>query len=157
MIQFIQRDQRRDVKSNFFLVFVRTQQYIFLMDEEEKYWSNLEQIYVHNVYEQISTKYDELLNLSQKFQEQNSMGEECVDKVSKRAENEIIKSSKSKADSLREVYRSSKTSKNNERTLSNQFSFGKNEIRHICNLWPKVKKFIQKIEPYSLIGTIYSI
>jgi hypothetical protein len=33
-------------------------------DREEKYWSNLEKVYVHNVYENISSKYDEFLKLS---------------------------------------------------------------------------------------------
>lgn len=34
------------------------------MDKEEKYWSKLEKIYVHNVYENISSRYDEFLKIS---------------------------------------------------------------------------------------------
>lgn len=34
------------------------------MEQEEKYWSNLEKLYVHNVYEKISHQYGEFIKLS---------------------------------------------------------------------------------------------
>lgn len=34
------------------------------MDREEQYWSNLEKLYVHNVYEKISHRYGEFIKLS---------------------------------------------------------------------------------------------
>ena len=39
------------------------------MDEEEKYSLNLEKIYVHNVYESISTQYDEFFKSTQLIKE----------------------------------------------------------------------------------------
>jgi hypothetical protein len=114
------------------------------MNEEEKYCSNLERVYVHEVYEKISSKYDELLNLSQRsaFERLHvSPGHPAADG---RSEPQSLAANK--ADALREAFkesRRSKSSKNEQLKTSSAFK---------CNIWPKVKKFLLNIEPYSLIG-----
>lgn len=45
------------------------------MDDEEKYYSNLEQLYVHNVYESISHHYDEFFEISRQNSRKNVINE----------------------------------------------------------------------------------
>lgn len=45
------------------------------MDDEEKYYSNLEQLYVHNVYESISHNYDEFFKISRQNLNKNEINE----------------------------------------------------------------------------------
>lgn len=108
------------------------------MEEDEKYWSNLEKIFVHNVYERISSKYDELLHLSQ-IKHQTDTNTDVNDSTS-RFENRIIMARKK---SELEINKKEKKDKNG--TISNR----KNE-------WPKVRLFLLQIEPYSLIGKFFS-
>ncbi len=106
------------------------------MDQEEKYHVNLEKLYVHNVYESISTNYEEFLNLGR------ANGATIVDEINK--------------DSGAFV----NTVKRNGVNGCGEVGFGEREQRSfkskgpMYRAWPKVKKFILKLEPGSLIADV---
>jgi hypothetical protein len=123
------------------------------MDEESKYCSNLERVYVHEVYEKISSKYDELLNLSQRsaFERLHIWHDH-----SENDPNKQIDSPSNTAESLREAFKDSKNNKLNSADLNGSLNDDfKTPSAFKCNIWPKVKKFLLNIEPYSLIGKNY--
>ncbi|CAF0712529.1 unnamed protein product [Brachionus calyciflorus] len=106
------------------------------MDEDENYWSNLEQVFVHNVYERISSKYDEFLKLSQvRHTNDNDLNNNDVDKLINN-ENYAFK-----LKHLKSVYKKQIEKKNGNIQFKN-------------NEWPKVRHFILQIEPYSLIADV---
>jgi SAM-dependent methyltransferase len=100
------------------------------MDEEEKYWRDFEKVYVHNVYECISSKIDEFEEISKNNPK----------KTTDSAENGTDINSK---DNL--------FTAQNKDGLDNRLRI-KNEKSH--QPWPKVKKFLLKLEPNSLIADI---
>lgn len=105
------------------------------MDEDEKYWSNLERVYVHNVYESISSKYDEFFKLSQiRYYNKNHTNNDNTDSDSN------LNSPK-----LKKPLQLSKL-----KNLENH----KHKNQHKHNEWPKVRQFLLQIDPYSLIGII---
>lgn len=110
------------------------------MGEEEKYWRDFEKVYVHNVYECISSKIDE-------FEELTKNG--CNN------DQKIIKSSSTDPEnpSLQNGMIVSKDLLTVEKTNGlNQSLKNKNKRSH--QPWPKVKKFLLKLEPNSLIADI---
>lgn len=156
------------------------------MDKEERYWSNLEKVYVHNVYENISSRYDDFLKLSKLSYYESKDGEDWSDSSNKET------SSKSKSEDQKLIITTNSNGikycqldneincltldlNNNNNNLSNinspglklkhkQFKVvqsvhngggGSHNHKHSKhNPWPKVKKFILKLERYSLIGRI---
>jgi hypothetical protein len=86
--------------------------------EKEKYWVNLESIFVHHVYDNISSQYDNYYKIGSNT---NQVSEKCTDlDLAKRG-----------------------------RSMSPKIS---NKVLYIA--WPKVKKFIDKLEPNSLIADV---
>lgn len=103
------------------------------MEENERYWSNLEQLFVHNVYERISSKYDEFLQYNQNkrhsgINREHFASSNCGLDSEKNIENTTIVLKKH----LNEKQNGSSSCKRNE--------------------WPKVRSFLLHMEPYSLIG-----
>jgi hypothetical protein len=132
-------------------------------DENNKYWSNLEKIYVHDVYEQISSKYDELLRLSQTnlIQEKFSSieleqieidGENFDDEVY--SDDDEISVKKIHANKLRQALL--RKNHGNNKLINAKCNSSDGATKKKCNLWPKVKKFLLELEPYSLIGKLFS-
>lgn len=114
------------------------------MDEDDKYWSNLEKIYVHNVYENISSKYDEFFKQGQErfLSKQNR---------NKSSSNLIYNNSSSDLDAL--IKPNKCALKCSKFKLKKQIENHNNNNQQKHNEWPKVRQFLLQIEPYSLIGT----
>lgn len=89
------------------------------MDHEDKYYSNLEQLYVHNVYESMSSHYEE-------FFDGSSRKSQTDGRVNRTNNSDVNGGKKKKSFRSRQVYRA----------------------------WPKVKKFIRKLEPDSLLADV---
>lgn len=90
------------------------------MDREDKYYSNLEQLYVHNVYESISSHYEEYFDKGSSRKSQS----DC--RVNTTNNTDVNGGKKKKSLKRKQVYRA----------------------------WPKVKKFILKLEPDSLLADV---
>jgi tRNA (uracil-5-)-methyltransferase TRM9 len=128
------------------------------MDKEEKYFNDLERVYVHDVYEKISSRYDELLSLSQR----SAFERRCLRHISSSDRTEDDQTSK--ADELRESFKGSRAHK--QRIKSDDFTCFSSSLKNDLplppsrttvtknNLWPKVKKFVNEIEPFSLIADV---
>ncbi len=101
----------------------------------ELYWSNLEKVYVHNVYESISSKYDEFLDNQVKQKKRNFSLNNCLDN---NADTDLTKQL-SEIDLNENKNVSAAQRKVEEKTKK-------------CNVWPKVRDFLIKLEPCSLIG-----
>ena len=119
-------------------------------DNSELYWSTLEKIYVHNVYENISSKYDEFFKLSN----QNI-------KIKKKQRNTSLsggveKENNNHIDSATKRLSEIDLTSNEEKAASNKFKNEHNnlhkKLKH--NAWPKVKTFLVELEPNSLIGSM---
>lgn len=99
------------------------------MDKEEKYFSNLERLYVHNVYENISTHYDDFYKLS-KIANQSASSE------TRASENVNINKSNDGSSNINSTSTSAK------------------KETHKYKAWPKVKKFIKQLERNALLADI---
>ena len=85
------------------------------MDKEEKYWSNLEKLYVHNVYEKISHRYDEFLRMSTTTSGNNYDEEQSSD-----AETTIIKAIKKTTTTTTTTQTIEKASEDNQNETGSQ-------------------------------------
>ena len=86
-------------------------------NKEEKYWLNLENIFVHSVYENISNQYDNLYKISPEY---DNKSKKCLD---------LVRRGRSASPAAH---------------------------TNFYNAWPKVKKFIDGLEPHSLIADVNS-
>lgn len=113
------------------------------MEENEIYWSNLEKLFVHNVYERISSRYDDFLRYNENkyqsetnhehFEDPNSdLNNNNLDNKKDIVNTNIPKEQISLKNNFKEKYNKSLSSKKNE--------------------WPKVRSFLLRLEPYSLVG-----
>ena len=103
------------------------------------YWSNLEKIYVHDVYESISSKYDEFLNIKnqEKRKKRNSSLNNSFEKS--------VTSCFTKQFSVIEL--------NEKGDLSKKYrNIEEKPKQKKQNVWPKIKDFLTKLEPGSFIG-----
>lgn len=89
------------------------------MDENEKYWLNLEKNYVHNVYETITNHYETLYKIVQKAKENENNYDNNHDTSTPASDEKINES-----------------------------------YKVLFNAWPKVRKFITKLEPNSLLADV---
>ncbi|RNA39036.1 putative tRNA methyltransferase 9 [Brachionus plicatilis] len=107
------------------------------MEEDEKYWSNLEKIFVHNVYERISSKYDEFSQHGQKKNQNEAQNEENI------------------RENCDDDYGIVNVKKNPKLTFKKNLKQKQNGIlSRKKNEWPKVRLFLIHIEPYSLIADV---
>lgn len=98
------------------------------MDEEkdkEKYWLDLENLFVHHVYE----------NISNQFQAISSDLEQTSDKC---------------------IDLNSNTTKTTSTRLRGRSVSPSSQSKPLYNAWPKVKKFIENLEPNSFIADVGS-
>jgi hypothetical protein len=84
------------------------------MDKEEKYWSNLEKLYVHNVYEKISHRYDEFLRMS------TTSGNNYDEEQSSDAETTIIKATRKTTTTTTTTQTIEKASEDNQNETGSQ-------------------------------------
>ena len=104
------------------------------------YWSKLEKIYVHDVYENISTKYDEFLSFSNEIKNKKRI---CS--LNNSFEQSVTTSRLIKQFSEIELNENENSSKKN-RKFEEKIKLKKS------NVWPKIKDFLKKLEPGSFIG-----
>lgn len=128
------------------------------MDDEDKLASNLETIYVHNVYENISSKYDEFFKLScnQIKQNRNQNG-------LKTSSNENLATTATNSAIITETNNCSDENNNTITINSNNKNHVSSKYRYKLqqgskqNTWPKVKQFLSQLDAYSLLGNEISI
>lgn len=103
------------------------------------YWSKLEKIYVHDVYESISSKYDEFLNI--KNQEKRKKRNSSLNNSFEQS----VTSCFTKQFSVIELNEKGDLSEK-DRNIEEKQKQKKQ------NVWPKIKDFLTKLEPGSFIG-----
>lgn len=99
-------------------------------EQEEKYYSKLEKIYVHNVYESISSQYDEFFKLSQ---------------INNASFNPVSDQSPSKHNVNRQETNGSVNGSPGCKPKSEKKKY---------KAWPKVSKFLLSQEPKSFVADI---
>ena len=133
--------------------------------DSELYWSTLEKIYVHNVYENISSKYDEFLKLSsqnrQKKRNNSYSAKSTTDTATCEQQNEQTSLAKQISDiDLTHITNETHTNTPNDtnntskhhRTKSEKSNHAPKQLKH--NAWPKVKNFLLQLEANSLVADI---
>jgi hypothetical protein len=116
------------------------------MDNEDKLASNLEKLYVHNVYENISSKYDEFFKLS------------CNQIKLNRNQNGLLLDTNANENLTTIATNNALTETNNCSDVNNNKSHVSSKYKYKLqqsnkqNTWPKVKQFLLQLEPYSLLG-----
>lgn len=92
---------------------------------DEKYWKNLEKLFVHNVYDEISPYYDDDVFASTNIEKNQTIYTEAQN----------------------EQHQEEKQQTNHYKARSVTFS-------HHNAAWRKVKKFLLELEPHSLVADI---
>ena len=112
------------------------------MDEEERYWCRLERIYVHDVYESISSQYDEFL----KYAKIMSSSVDLDDN------NETKENDKSDPSTPRNALSPQSSIKTNHAKLKKKKRIPTRRVAH--KPWPNVTNCLLQLEPYSLVADI---
>ena len=128
------------------------------MDKEEDFWKNLEKIYVHNVYESISYKYDEFLKLDQ-IQNNNHYSKSGQEDGKLKTNLPHIQNDISNVTTNNLIASSNEfLIENNQASTSNKLKCAKNgsnfKTLRKYKAWPKVDQFLQKLEPNSFVADI---
>ena len=106
------------------------------MDEEEKYSLNLEKIYVHNVYESISTQYDEFFKSSQLIKEKHYLNRKKTSNETPIGLNDLKNLTRRK--------NLAKLNTQNAVDFTGNKTNPKKPVQQKYKAWPKVRQFICK-------------
>ena len=119
------------------------------MDEEERYWCRLERIYVHDVYESISSQYDEFLKYAKIMNNSSSVD---LDDDNEAKEKEKDKSDPSTPRNALSPQSSIKSNNHSNKLLKKKKRMPTRRVAH--KPWPNVTNFLLQLEPYSLVADI---
>jgi ubiquinone/menaquinone biosynthesis C-methylase UbiE len=113
--------------------------------DEEKYWTNLEKLYVHDVYEKISHQYDQFFDLNKKVRHQLEQDEEKLNA------DDISIEAKKNFQIKRQIQSASSPLK--QKQVNGEKKVKKSSQKNY-RAWPRVKKFLMQLDAYSIVADV---